>query len=231
MIDEPSRAVLAAFFFVAGRDEYHVAIEQDSRPLDREHRHQLDHARALVVERAAPPDFSVFHRPRERRNFPFLRIGGHHVHVAEQNYRLGMFADPAQPRRDDPAAMLRLPGGRRDSVGKKFLLEHPRRADLVARRVGRVDLDVLRQQVGRFLGDLVPVDWLRRRRFGHSSRFEVLKARRSARSEWRPPTCRIRLSKRRNKMPQCDRGHHSVQPEGIGLSELHRSINYTNNRQ
>src|SRR5208282_3879944 len=60
MVDEPSGAVLAAFFFIAGRDEDDIAIEQNSRPLDRQHRHQEDNTRSLIVDRSASPDFSVF---------------------------------------------------------------------------------------------------------------------------------------------------------------------------
>ena len=164
VIDEPSRAVAAAFLLVAGGDKQHVAIEEDARALDREHRHQLDHAGALVVDRAAAPYFAVLDEARERRHLPFLGIGRDHVHVAQQNDRLGMLADAAQAGGDDTAAFLRLPGGGGNAVGKKFFLEHPRRVAFVAGRIGRVELDVLRQQVGRFLRDAVPIDRLRRRR-------------------------------------------------------------------
>ena len=75
-----------------------------------------------------------------------------------------MLADSAQARTDRFPPMLRLPGRGGNSVGQKFFLEHPRRINLIAGRVGRVDLDVPGEQVGRLLGDLVPIDRLGRRR-------------------------------------------------------------------
>jgi hypothetical protein len=79
-----------------------------------------------------------------------------------------MLTYSAHPRRDDSAPMLRLPGRRGYAIGEKFLLEHSRRAHLVAGRIGRVDLYVPGQQVGGFLRDLVPIDRLRRRRLRHA---------------------------------------------------------------
>ena len=103
VLDEPSGAVAAAFFLVAGRDEDHVALEQDAGAFDRQHRHQLDHARTLVIDRTAAPDIAVLDLTREGWHLPLLGIGRHHVHVAEQHDRLGVFgryrADAPPPRR------------------------------------------------------------------------------------------------------------------------------------
>ena len=160
MLDQPSRAVAAAVLFIGGGQKEHVAVEQDSRPLDRQHRHQLDYPGALVVERAAPPDFAVLHQSREGRHLPLLGVGGHHVHVAQEHDRFVVLADSMQTRGDHRAVRLRDPDGGRDSLGEELLAQHLRRRQLVAGRIGGVDLDVPAEQVGGLGGYLVVVDRL-----------------------------------------------------------------------
>ena len=82
VLGEPSRAQLAAFFFVAGGHEDDVAVEQDAGALDRQHRHQVDHARTFIVQRAAAPNVTVLHLAGERRHLPFGRDGRDHIHMS-----------------------------------------------------------------------------------------------------------------------------------------------------
>src|SRR5215471_17556627 len=83
VVDEPFGAVASALLLIGGGDEDDVAIEQDARALDREHRHHLDHARTLVVDRAAAPDVAVPDLARKRRHLPLLRYRRDDVHVAQ----------------------------------------------------------------------------------------------------------------------------------------------------
>ena len=112
----------------------------DLGAVQREKRFELDDAERLGVERAASEDHAVFRRRRERIDGPVLGIGGHDVHVMQQDER--RLAAALEPR-PDVAASRRGNGGVERNA---FLLEDARepahRLDFVAGRVGGVDAQV-----------------------------------------------------------------------------------------
>src|ERR1700730_15038496 len=75
----------------------------------------------------------------------------------------------AQTRGNDSAPRPRLPHGGGNTVCEEYFLEHIRRRKLVTGRIGRVDLDIAREQIGRFLRELVEIDRLGRRRLGNQT--------------------------------------------------------------
>src|SRR6266436_2409626 len=70
----------------------------------------------------------------------------------------------------------RLPDCGGNPVAQEFLAQHLGRRKLITGRIGRVDSDELREQVGRFLRELVVVDSTRGRRFGYQTGASMLGA-------------------------------------------------------
>ena len=119
-------------------------------------RHELRDRFALHVERAPTPDVTVLDQPAERIHAPVLGRGEHHVHVVQQNDGTRA-AITGQPRVQVGLAGSRLEDARLDAVALQHLRQPARRRDLVARWVGRVDAEVLREQRDRFITERFPI--------------------------------------------------------------------------
>ena len=156
MLHHPLRPEHAAGLLVRRRHEDQITVERHVRAMQRQKRFQLEDAQRLRVERPAAPDLAILERRRERVGIPVLRIRGHDVHVVEQHQRgLGAALEP----RPDVAAT----GSRGCRIeGDAFLLEDPReiphRQDFIARRIGRVDPDVVRRALDCLVLELGGVD-------------------------------------------------------------------------
>ena len=133
---------------VRGGEEEDVAVEGQTLAVRADQGQELHDPFRLHVLRAAAVDEAVLHRGREGRHRPPARVRRHHVHVVGE--------DQCAPR---PAAFQGRdqvgPAGRelvdlgRDALAVEDVLVEARRAQLVAGRVGGVDLEVLAQQVDR----------------------------------------------------------------------------------
>ena len=156
--DRPGRAEL----LVGIGDVHDVAGERDSAALEREHRHQVHDPFALHVQRATPVDESVLDRAAVGVDGPVSRVRGDDVNVMHERDRF-LGASSPQAR-----VQVRAPGTERGRRGVEDLdlepltledrLEKERALDLVARRVGRVELHVVREHAHGLVAQLVPVD-------------------------------------------------------------------------
>ena len=75
-------------FLISIGDEHNVAIEGDAAALEGDHRHEVDDALALHVERAAAPDVTVLEHSRKRIDTPVAGVRWDDVHVVHQCDRL-----------------------------------------------------------------------------------------------------------------------------------------------
>ena len=154
---EPASAGLAARLLVGRGEQDQVAVEGLAAALDGDHRHQLDGADALAVERATSVHEAAFTRPGERRHPPGPRVGGHHVEMGQQDDG----PPGAAPRQ--PSVQIPPPGGRLDHLGGDAFGGEPAgegigRGGLAARWIGRVDAEHVGQQLCRLVAELPPVE-------------------------------------------------------------------------
>jgi hypothetical protein len=165
----------AADLLVAGVHRDHVAIELDVVALQQQHGHQVHDAHALVVQGPAPVDVPVRDLTRVRIERPVGWHGRHDIHVAGDQHRLADRVLRLEPRNQvDFVRVGRLVDLRLDALGCEAVGDQLRRLDGSSDRVGAIELYVLRQSLGRFFGDGVPVDLLMdgMRLAGHSQSSE-----------------------------------------------------------
>ena len=156
MLDEPAGADALPHFLIGGRQENHVALEGNTGALQHQERHQLGDALPLHVLRPASPDVAVLDQPAEGVHRPVLRRGEHDVHVIEEDDGTGA-AVAAQPRVQVRLAGRGLEHLRSDAVAGQHRREPVRRAALVPWRIGGIDAQVLREQLGRFVAHRAPL--------------------------------------------------------------------------
>ena len=133
-------------FLVGGGQEEDVAVEGEVLAARADEGHELEDALRLHVLGAAPVDEPVLHRRGEGRHRPAAGVRGHHVHV------VGEDEGPARPPAGESGEQVRAAGSELvDLGGDPFAVQDPLveagRAQLVAGRVGGVDLEVLAQEV------------------------------------------------------------------------------------
>src|SRR5437868_4148040 len=156
MLDHPTRPHAGAHVLVRRREEDDVPLERHAGAFEREQCHELRNRLALHVECATPPQIAVLHRPGEGVDLPVFRAREHHVHVVQQDQRPGA-AVSGEARVQVRLSGLRLEDLRADSLAREHRLEPLGRLELVARRVGGVDRDVLRQERRGLPADGAPV--------------------------------------------------------------------------
>ena len=142
VLDEPARPHPAPDLLVCGCEEDHVAFQRNGGALEREQGHQLRDSLAFHVERPAPPDVPVLLGAAEGIHLPVLRTGEHDVHVVEQDQRARASVAP-QARVEVGFPGPGLEDLRLDSLAGEYGLQPGRGLELVPRRVGGVDRDVL----------------------------------------------------------------------------------------
>ena len=156
VLDKPPGADPLPHLLVRRREEDYVALQRHTDALQHHERHQLGDPFALHVLRAPPPDVAIPDQPPEGIHRPVLGRGEHHVHVIEQDDRAGA-AVPTEPGVEVRLAGRRLEYLRRDPLAGQHRRQPIRCAALVAGRVGGVDPQVLRQQLGGFVSQRLPV--------------------------------------------------------------------------
>src|SRR5262245_18240944 len=142
ILRKPSRAVQPSGLFVRSRQKDHVALERNPRAFERQQSDELRHPERFHVHRAAPVDEAVLERAAERFDRPELLVVPVYVGVIETDDR-SLTPVAAQPRPDRPAAWKRLEDLMLDAFALADVGEELRRANLGARRIGRVNLEVL----------------------------------------------------------------------------------------
>jgi len=157
VLHEPSRAGLPTGLLVGGREQDQVAVERLAATFDGDHRHQIDCADPLAVERAAAVDEPALAGPGERRDAPAARIGRHDVEVREQDDR-SRAAPPRQARVQAASPGRRLDHLRGDAFGGELPRERVGGGDLAAGRVRRVDAEHVGEQLRGLVAELPPVE-------------------------------------------------------------------------
>jgi hypothetical protein len=156
MLHEPRRPHALPHLFVRVGQEDDVPLQLHAGALQDQHGHQLDHAFALHIESAASPDVAILDGAAERRHAPELGGREHHVHVVEQDQRASA-PIARQPRVEIRLAGTRLEDADFDPLAPQHLLEPARRGYLVAGWIRGVDLQILRQQLGRLAAQRLPI--------------------------------------------------------------------------
>jgi len=149
-----------AQLLVGVADEDDVASERDAAPFQGEHRHQMSDPFALHVERASPVDEALLDVAREGVDAPVLRGSGDDIHVMHEGDRL-LAAISLQPRVKVRAASTQLGGVEYlnlEALLLEDILEPACGEQLVARRVRRIDPDILLQVVHGLVAEHSPVD-------------------------------------------------------------------------
>src|SRR5262249_52865577 len=111
------------------------------------------------VDGAAPVNEPVLDGAAERVDRPELLVVRNDVSVIEQN-NWALAPVPAQTRPDRAAAGKRLEDLMLDAFALADAGEEIRRANLIARRIGSVDLEVLNKEIEGFPLNLVPIDFV-----------------------------------------------------------------------
>ena len=156
VLDEPARADPLPHLLVRRRQEDHIALQRHAGALQHHQRHQLRDPFPLHVLGTAAPDVPVLDQPPEGIDGPVLRRRQHDVHVVEQDDGAGG-AVAAQARVQIRLAGRGLEHLRLDALARQHRGQPVRRATLVARRVGRVDPQILGQQLGRVVPQGLPL--------------------------------------------------------------------------
>ena len=147
VVYQPTRTIRTTGFFIGGCHEDHIAAQPGARCMQRKERLQLHDGRTFHITRATAVDVSLPDFAREWWHGPVARVCRDYVDMIEQYQR--RFAPPVQARPDVAAPRRRLSG----FVGNTRRIEDRGEifdaARFVARRVGRVDLDVLDQACDR----------------------------------------------------------------------------------
>jgi hypothetical protein len=127
------------------------------RAFERQQRDELRHPQRFHVHRAAPVNEPVLEGAAERPDRPEFLVVRNDVGVVEQDDR-PLASVAAQPRPERGAARERL----EELILYSFALadagEKIRRANLIARRVCRVNLEVLNKEIKNFLLNIIPID-------------------------------------------------------------------------
>ncbi len=158
VLHEPAGAVEAPGLLVGGTHEDHVPVRRESRAVQRQEGLEVGDAEPLGVQGAPAPDVAVPDHARERIDLPELLVRGDHVHVMQEDERRLVTALDRGP---DVAPALRrgdrVPGDARLVEDPGEVLDAP---DLVARRIHRVDAQVLLGPLDGLVPEPVQVDVL-----------------------------------------------------------------------
>ena len=133
---------------VGGGEEEDVAVQADAVPLQPDEGQQLQDALRLHVLGPAPVDEPLLQQAGERGHRPAGGVGGDDVHVVREHQ------GPARAAALEHGQEVRPPGDElvhqhRDAVALEQRLVEQRRLQLVAGRVGGVDLEVLAEEAHR----------------------------------------------------------------------------------
>ena len=157
VFDQPLRPLVTALLLVRRSQEDDVARQLHAVPLQRDHRHCLNDRRPLAVDRTATVEMIPVDRGDERRMFPLIRVGRHHVEVVQQHHRSPRTVS-RKARVYDAAPRRGLEDARFDTLFLESVRQKPRGRHFVPRRVGRIDGDVFTKESRRLLSDTVPID-------------------------------------------------------------------------
>ena len=138
---DPTGADPSARLLVRRGQEDDVAFKGCPGPGEGQEGLQVHDAQALRVEGSAAVEVAVLVGSGQRIVLPEPRVGGHDVDVVEQDDARGL--TPFEPRPDAAPARLGLHGFVGDALALEDVREERDRLALVARRVRRVDADVL----------------------------------------------------------------------------------------
>ncbi len=155
-IGDELRAELATGLLVGRRQEHEVALERHPRALEGEQSRQVQDARRLHVDRAAPVEVAVGDDASERVDRPVAPVGVYDVDVMVQDDSAeGAVALQARAQTGAPGA--RLDRLALDALARQDLGQKPRAGDLVAGGIGGVDLQIAAQELDRLVAQRPPV--------------------------------------------------------------------------
>jgi hypothetical protein len=153
--DEPICAG-AVRFFIGHGEKNNIAVEFNLLALQHHHHHQLGHAFVFHILRTASPEPAVFDLAAEGRDFPVSRVAGNHVHMVQHDDGpLGLRCSMRQARPPIAASRRVFENAILNAFLLKNLLVESDGAHLMARRVGRIDAQVLLHPRQRQIGILL----------------------------------------------------------------------------
>ena len=156
IVAHPRRAEAATHLLVGNGHQDDVAVERDLLALEHDERVELRHARALHVERTAPPDLAVRNLAAERIARPSRGVCRHDVHVVQEHERLRRTA-ALEPRHDDRAARSGFEAFERNALSLEDAGQKVGGLGDVTGRDRRIDSNVALERLQCFRVDALPI--------------------------------------------------------------------------